>query len=93
MFRLVLAKSRVAPLKPVTIPRLELTAALVTTKVGSLLKRELEYEEVNEELEINEVFWTDSKVVLGYISNSARRFHVAEFNRFETLLHLVNGDT
>ena len=67
---LVLAKSRVAPLKPVTTPRLVLTVALVTAKVGTLLKRELEYEEVNE------VFWTDSKVVLGYISNSARRFHV-----------------
>ena len=39
---LVLAKSRVAPLKLVTIPRLELTVALVTAKVGVLLKREFE---------------------------------------------------
>ena len=32
-----------------------------------LLKTELEYEQ------INEFFWSDSKVVLGYISNSAQR--------------------
>ncbi len=65
---LVLAKSRVAPLKLVTIPRLELTAALVTVKVWVLLKRELEYEQVNE------FFWSNSKVVLWYISKSAGHF-------------------
>ena len=65
-----MAKSRIAPLKPVTIPRLELTAALVSVKISAILQRELEYEE------ITETFWTDSKVVIGYISNDARRFHV-----------------
>ncbi len=34
---LVMAKSRVIPLKVVTIPRLELTAAVVSTRVSSLL--------------------------------------------------------
>ena len=78
---LVLAKSRV---KLVTIPRLELTAALVTAKVGVLLKRELEYEQVNE------LFWSDSKVVLGYIFNSARRFHVFVANRIEQIRDLTS---
>ena len=81
---LVLAKSRVAPLKLVTIPRLELTAALVTAKVGVLLKRELEYEQVNE------FFWSDSKVVLGYIFNSVRRFHVFVANRIEQIRDLTS---
>ena len=80
---LVLAKSRVAPLKLVTISRLELTAALVSAKVGVLLKRELEYEQVNE------FFWSDSKVVLGYISNSARRFHVFVSNRIQQIRDLT----
>ena len=76
---LVMAKSRVAPLKPVTIPRLELTAALVSVKISAILQRELEYEE------ITETFWTDSKVVIGYISNDARRFHVFVANRVQQI--------
>ena len=56
-----MAKSRVASLKPVTIPRLELTAALVSVRIGVILLKELEYEQ------ITEVFWTYSKVVIGYI--------------------------
>ena len=74
-----MAKSRVAPLKPVTIPRLELTAALVSVKVSAILQRELEYEE------ITETFWTDSKVLIGYISNDARRFHVFVANRVQQI--------
>ena len=66
----VIGKARVSPLKPITIPRLELTAALVSVKVSCMLQEELDYDD------ITHVFWTDSKVVLGYIGNDARRFHV-----------------
>ena len=38
---LVLGKARVAPLRSVTIPRLELTAATVSVRVASVLKEEL----------------------------------------------------
>ena len=81
---LVMAKSRVAPLKPITIPRLELTAALVNAKVGSSLGRELDYDE------INEIYWTDSKVVLGYIFNNVRRFHVFVANRVQQIRDLIS---
>ena len=76
---LIIGKSRVAPLKHVTIPRLELVAALVSVKISALLQRELEYENVTE------WFWTDSKIVLGYIANNARRFHVFVANRVQQI--------
>ena len=54
---LVMAKSRVTPLKPITVPRLELAATVVSTNVSAFLWKELKYD-------FSEVFWTDSKVVL-----------------------------
>lgn len=66
----VAGKSRVTPLKPVTIPRLELQAAVTSVKVGLQLRRELSL------IDVHEFFWSDSKVVLGYIANESRRFHV-----------------
>ena len=76
---LVMAKSRVTPLKLVTVPRLELTAAVVSTKISSLLQKELNYQDMQE------FFWTDSRVVLGYISNEARRFHTFVANRVQAI--------
>ena len=76
---LVMDKSRVIPLKPVTVPRLELTAAVVSTKISSLLQKELNYQDMQE------FFWTDSRVVLGYISNEARRFHTFAANRVQAI--------
>ncbi len=73
---LLMGKSRVTPLKAMTIPRLELTAAVVSVKVSTFLMRELQLKE-----DVEEYFWTDSKVVLGYISNDSRRFHVFVANR------------
>ena len=36
------------------------------------------------DIEINkEYFWTDSKVVLGYISNSSKRFNIFVANRIQ----------
>ncbi|XP_028413668.1 uncharacterized protein LOC114536524 [Dendronephthya gigantea] len=60
----VLGKSRVTPLKVVTVPRLELTAAVVSVKVSEQLHRELDM------MITKEFFSTDSQVVLGYIGNS-----------------------
>ena len=75
---LVMGKSRVAPLKPVTIPRLELTAAVVASKIGCVLRKELECKEVKE------TYWTDSRTVLGCINNDAR-FHVFVGNRVQEI--------
>ena len=76
---LVMAKSRVTPTKTITIPRLELTAAVVSVKVSNFLRKELHYEHVTE------IFWTDSQVVLGYIANESRRFHIFVANRVQQI--------
>ena len=76
---LVLAKARVAPVKAIT-----------SIRASKFLQKELRYE-----MEIEEMFWTDSDVVLGYISNDARRFHVFVANRankYATIVPLSNGD-
>ena len=65
---LMIGKARVAPLKVMTIPRMELVAATLSIKMSILLRKELEIP-VNKE-----VFWTDSEVVLGYIRNESKRF-------------------
>ena len=75
----VTGKSRVAPLKPVTIPRLELTAAVWSVRGGEQLHQELEYSIDRD------IYWTDSKVVLGYIQNESKRFHVFVANRVQEI--------
>ncbi|TPP67129.1 WDFY family member 4 [Fasciola gigantica] len=65
---LVLAKSRGAPLKSITIPRLELAAAVVSAKLVAFAKDELS-------LPIDSVtFWTDSQIVIQLIRNTKTRF-------------------
>ncbi|XP_038142217.1 uncharacterized protein LOC119784309 [Cyprinodon tularosa] len=76
---LVMAKSRVTPTAVMTIPRLELSAAVVAVRVSDLLRAELEIPD------ITEFFWTDSTVVLGYINNDAKRFQVFVANRIQRI--------
>ena len=75
----LLSKSRVAPLKQVSIPRMELTAASVAVKVDQMIKRELE-------LPVKETyFWTDSQTVLRYIHNTTARFQTFVANRLAVI--------
>ena len=75
-------KVHVAPLKQVTVPRLELTAAVVSAKISIFLERELKFPE------LKTYFWTDSKVVLGYINNESQRFQVYVANRIQQIRDL-----
>ena len=76
----LLGKARLAPIKPISIPRLELTAAKVSVHVAQFLKRELD-------MKIDEtVFHTDSTTVLHYLKNTKRRFPVFVANRVKAIL-------
>jgi len=71
----MLGKSRLAPMRSVTIPRLELLAAVMAVKVDGILRREVRVPLSQS------VFWTDSTTVLQYISNRTRRFKTFVANR------------
>ena len=72
---LVVSRARVAPGKATSIPRLELQAAVLAAEVESVVYKELEFDL------LPSVFYTDSEIVLRYISNDSRRFKVYVANR------------
>ena len=61
----LMGKCRLAPIKTTSVPRLELSAAVLSVKFDKILRDELD-------IPIHEsVFWTDSTAVLGYIRNTS----------------------
>ncbi|XP_070203556.1 uncharacterized protein [Littorina saxatilis] len=82
---LVMAKARVTPLRPVTIPRLELQAAVLSVKVARVLQNELDFENVEH------FFWSDSEIVLAYLRNESKRFHVFVANRVQQILQFAGA--
>jgi hypothetical protein len=76
----VLGKTKVAPRTGHTIPRLELCAAVLGIDIACSLL-------TNIDIEFSQVkYYSDSKVVLGYISNKTRRFFTYVTNRVQKIL-------
>ena len=71
----LLGKAKVSPVHGHTIPRLELCAAVLSAEIADLAKEHLN-------IPSSDIYYyTDSKVVLGYLSNEVRRFYVYVTNR------------
>lgn len=83
---LAMAKGRVAPSRTIqTIPRLELQAASVATKVAGVVIGALS-------LPDHAHFYTDSRIVLCYLQNDARRFKVYVANRVSHIKEHTNPE-
>ena len=81
----MLAKSKVMPSKgEATVPRLELMGAVIAAQLSETLIRELDCR-IDQQY-----FWTDSAIVLGYISNETKRIKVFVANRVREIRTKTN---
>jgi hypothetical protein len=72
---LIMAKCRLAPIKAVTIPRLELMGAVMAVKLDKICRYELSVPIAQS------YYWCDSLIVLSYIKSQSKRFMVFVANR------------
>ena len=72
-------KSRLAHMKQITIPRLELSAAVLAVRMNHTLQEEFQSKFDRTAL------WTDSTAVLQYIKNEDKRFYTLVANRLAVI--------
>lgn len=83
--RLITSKTRVAPIKKVSVPRLELCGAVMLAKL---------LDEVSIIMEISKNHlhaWTDSSVVLAWLSSHPSRWKTFVANRVAEIITIVEG--
>ena len=78
----LMGKAHLAPIKAVTVPRLKLTGATVSVRLGEIIKKELD--DKAETIQ----YHPDSVTVLRYIANDQKRFHVYVANRVQLIRNL-----
>lgn len=73
--KLLCSKSKVAPIKPTTIPRLELCAALLSARLSKAVLESLRYKPSRV------VHWCDSSIVIAWINNNSAKLKAFVANR------------
>ncbi|XP_057374666.1 uncharacterized protein LOC130695542 [Daphnia carinata] len=84
--KFIISKARVAPLKFLTIPRLELNAAVLAARLGTQVC-------VEHDLAFGQIFyWTDSTTVLSWINSRNCRFNNYVGNRIGEIFETTTPD-
>eukprot|EP00112_Aurelia_sp_Birch-Aquarium-sp1_P014574 Seg316.1 transcript_id=Seg316.1/GoldUCD/mRNA.D3Y31 product="hypothetical protein" protein_id=Seg316.1/GoldUCD/D3Y31 len=84
--KLVMSKSRVAPLKRVTLPRLELLASVINTRLVSFIAESMKRE-------ISQVvLWADSSIALYWIKGPSSKWKPFVANRVEEIQSKFSPD-
>ena len=83
---LLQARGRLAPLHAITIPRLELCAAVQAVKLEIVARKVLGVDL------LPSTFWTDSQIVLSYLRSRSARLRVFVANRVSYILENVKAE-
>ena len=76
----VAAKTRVAPVKPLSIPRLELQAAVLSVRLAFMIQKK-------HDCEVSSTYyWSDSRAVIGQIHGESKRHPAFTANRLSEIL-------